>query len=521
MRALIVSCLVFSSATLTRIPIAKAYKPESPEVKQMLHRAVAFLVEHHRNKDVGYYPRLGGMCLVGMAIYKSTDGADHPLVQAAVAKCKAVCRAGVPWNTESNYSVGIGVVFLCELDAQLYRPEIECLVAALIKRQQPGGGWSYSGHKTGDTSQTQYGALGIWMAHQQRIVLPIESQERLCNWLIRTQTPKGNWGYQGKDPGNYQRVAQTEETMACAAAGLGSAYVCAELLGFGQAPDNKQQRDVPVALREVGKRIKRPITDKVSARMLMRCLDDGDRFFATHPNMMIDTQYQHYYMYALERCMSFREKVRGISDAELTWYNSGVDLLRKTQAADGSWKSCEAGPVIDTSFAVLFLLRSTQTTISRIKHRGTIVPGKYLPVVETPPIDDLIEDLEELEINEIDSSIPAQLKLSKDPQKRANELVRLRRMVKSGAYQARLTSIRTIGRDRNIDNVPVLIYALSDPDYRVVKAAENGLRYISRRVDGIGFVVGDKRPTKPQYMAAQDKWTNWLNSIRPKGVRIE
>jgi len=433
------------------------------------------------------------------------------------------------------------VIFLCELDAQIYRPEIEVLVKVLLKRQQPGGGWSYPAHKTGDTSQTQYGALGFWMAHRQGIEIPIERRERLLDWLIRTQTPKGNWGYQGKDPGNYTRVAQTKETMACAAAGLGSSYICAELLGFVNASDKKVDRNVPVALREVGeakKKKKGPLTDKVSSPMLMRCLSDGDRFFSSHPRMMIAPQYQHYYLYALERYMSFRELARGIKDPEPKWYNAGVDLLGRTQAKNGSWRSCEAGPVIDTSFAVLFLLRSAQKSIKRIvEESGITRGGKYLPddltqivvdtngtvkdTKETPPIELLMQLLEEGDINEIDVSIPKQLKLSKDPKKRANELVRLRRMVMNGAYQARLTSVKTISRDRELDNIPFLIYALSDPDYRVVKAAQNGLCYISRRVNGFGLKIADERPSQPQYVAAQKKWEAWYLTIRPDGALIE
>jgi len=117
--------------------------------------------------------------------------------------------------------------------------------------------------------------------------------------------------------------------------------------------------------------------------------------------------------------------------------------------------------------------------------------------------------------------IPVPLDLSTDPATRANQLVRLRRLIMSGTYQARLTAVRTIGRDRDIDNIPVLIYALSDPDYRVVKGAQNGLRYISRRVDGLGLKITDKRPTKPQYAAAQDKWKSWYRSVRPNGALIE
>ena len=94
-------------------------------------------------------------------------------------------------------------------------------------------------------------------------------------------------------------------------------------------------------------------------------------------------------------------------------------------------------------------------------------------------------------------------------------------MIMNGAYQARLTAVKTVGRDRNIDNIPFLIFALSDPDFRVAKAAQNGLRYISRRVDGFVPVVGEKELTEPQYESAKGKWGSWYLSFRPDGALIE
>ncbi len=523
------------------VPQASAYTPESPEVRALVKKGVTYIEQNYKKESVGYYGRMGGMCLVGMAMYKYHGNPNHELVQAAVAKCRAVCKARVPWGENSNYSVGIAIIFLAEVDASLYRPEIEVLLNALMKRQMSNGAWSYSDHKTGDTSQTQYAVLGMWMAGRQNIAVPQTSIERVCSWLMRVQAPNGSWGYQGKDPGSYQRVKQDKETHSLAAAGLGSTYVCAELLGFISPPkEKKSDNGIPAALKQVGDDAEKktgPITNKIPAQVLRQTLSSGDRWFDSLRTLQA-TEYQHYFMYALERYMSFREIAQGESKKDPDWYNWGVEYLGKTQAQNGSWKSCEAGPVIDSSFAVLFLLRSTQKSIKRIvKESGVTRGGKYLPedltkiavdasgqvkdTKETPPIELLMQSLEEGDINSIDSSIPAQLTLSDDPAKRANELIRLRRMVMNGAYQARLTAVKTIGRDRDIDNIPVLIFALSDPDYRVVKAAQNGLKYISRRIEGFGLKVGDERPSKPQYVAAQNKWKDWYRSIRPDGALIE
>jgi len=517
---------------------ARAYTPESPKVRKIVKDAVQYIEANTSTRNATYYHRLGGKCLVGMTMYKYYGKADHKLVQVAVEAIREQVEKGVPWTTNSNYSVGIALIFLAEVDPDLYRVEIEALVKALLKRQMQNGGWSYSDHKTGDTSQTQYAVLGMWMAGRQNIEVPQDAVDRVCEWLMRVQAPNGSWGYQGKDPGNYNRVKQDRETHSLAAAGLGSAYVCAELMGFITPPEKKQKSStgLPAALRPVQDETKAKAGTKVNKAKLAETLRNGDGWFDRIGDRLVAPEYQHYFMYALERYMSFREIASGSKDSY--WYDWGVDYLAETQADDGSWKSCEAGPVIDSSFAVLFLLRSTQKSIKRIveesgiTHGGKDLPddltniivdqtGKVLDTKETPPIELLMQQLEEGDINEIDSSIPMELELSTDPEKRASELVRLRRMVMNGAYQARLTAVRTITRDRDIENVPVLIYALSDPDYRVVKAAQRGLRYISRRIEGFGLVVAEKRPTKPDYQKAQDHWKAWYRSIRPDGALIE
>jgi len=222
------------------------------------------------------------------------------------------------------------------------------------------GDWSYRDYKTGDTSQTQYAVLGMWMASKRHIDVPRNSTERVDSWLMRVQAPNGSWGYQGKDPGSYEQVTQDTESHSLAAAGLGSSYACAELLGIISSPDeNQHSRDIPPAVREVAEE-RKTTTDRdtttIPAAVLRNSLASGDDWFKSLRTLQA-REYQHYFLYAMERYMSFRAAVKGLKENEPAWYDWGVDHLSKTQAVDGSWKSCEAGPVIDTSFAVLFLLR--------------------------------------------------------------------------------------------------------------------------------------------------------------------
>jgi hypothetical protein len=75
-----------------------------------------------------------------------------------------------------------------------------------------------------------------------------------------------------------------------------------------------------------------------------------------------------------------------------------------------------------------------------------------------------------------------------------------------------------MARSGELDNVPALIYALSDPCGAVVIAARDGLQFISRKIQGYGPQVKDgKLPGKDEIKQVQDKWKQWYLSIRPDG----
>jgi hypothetical protein len=528
-------------------PAALGYSPQSPEVQELVGRAVGFLKEKHATgKALGFYDRLGGTCLVGLAVFKHTGSPTDPLVMEGVKKCRAIIgdgnrlfqRPGIGDYSDSNYDLGLALIFLCELDPDRYRQEIEVLLRALLQRQQRGGGWSYAPASKGDTSQTQYGVLGLWITHRSQFTIPQSAVEGVCNWLLRTQTPDGGWGYDPQDPGSYDRISQNSVTLSRSVAGLGSIYICSELLGFTRgSTEPRTRRRLPAALHEVGAdstRPRGPLTNQVPGAQLQRVLRDGNNWISRNFNIEHD-YYQHYYMYALERYMSFREHAEGTRNPQPRWYNEGVELLIATEKDEGGWSDSLAGAMLDTSFAVLFLLRSTQTSLNKvIEETGRLRGGKSLPsdlsqiaidasgqVVSTkekPPIDDLLSRLEKSAAAEIDSSIPRWLALAEDRKERTAQVTRLRRMAISGSFQARLTAVETLGRDRDMDNVPALIYAISDPDPRVMRAARNGLRFISRRIDGFGL---PSAATPAEQRKARSRWREWYLAIRPNGELIE
>jgi hypothetical protein len=359
--------------------------------------------------------------------------------------------------------------------------------------------------------------------------------EALCDWLLRTQAPDGAFGYQGKDPGTYQRVPQERMTPSMCAAGLGSLYVCGELLGFFESQE-ESPGGMPAALRSVRQRDKEEFTMRIDPTALRTAIQDGNRWFGANGKTTNPVS-QYYYMYAMERYWAFRELAEGNKQKEPAWYNTGINYLRENQAADGSWHARDAeGPVVDTAFAVLFMLRSAQTTIEKIvEMSGDVRGGKTLPrdlsqirvnskgqVVderESPTMDEMLRMLEDEEKSKDGSfdDIADTLQLATDPQARQAQLARLRRLATSGSFESRLTAVKLLGKDRNLDNAPALIYALSDPDARVAETALRGLGFLSRRFDGAGFPAN---PSRQQIQALQQQWSDWLHALDPDAALV-
>jgi hypothetical protein len=530
--------LVMGCALLLAGSQARAVTPESPEVLAVIDRGVAFLEKAASDS------RLGGHCLAGLCMLKNGKPANHPKVVEALKSCQERARAA---DSEDNYSTGLAIIFLCELDVGLHKATAEAYLRSLLKRQQAGGGWGYPMSQTGDTSQVQYATLGMWTADAAGLQVPQEAVERLCAYLMRTQDPSGGWGYQANDPGTYNRVAQSDVRPSLAAGGLGSLYICADLLDIHDRQKKNEESELPPALRPVqskadaAKRKRRPGTRVIDETMVRRAMADGNTWFARNFKVKTD-QYQHYYLYGFERYASYRELAEGRVEREPEWYNQVFDFLRRTQGANGSWDSGQ-GEAVDTSFAVLCLSRSSRKSIQKIKPlgEGTLLGGMGLPpttadlqerdgkVVETPlagSIDELLAIIEDPDNPQLSRLAAAGevVELSGDVTKRSGQITRLRALVSAGSFESRLVAVKMLSKVRDLDNVPVLLYALTDPisptnpDLRIVREADKGLRFISRKFAGVGL---PEEPTPTDVKNAQKAWKEWFLSVRPDAELLD
>jgi HEAT repeat protein len=107
---------------------------------------------------------------------------------------------------------------------------------------------------------------------------------------------------------------------------------------------------------------------------------------------------------------------------------------------------------------------------------------------------------------------PSQLVVEKVDQQSAR---RLQQLVRGGEPEVRILAVRALGRSGELDYIPTLLYALTDPDRQVVIEARDGLCFISRNFEGFG--PPDEFTDAQRYQAI-DHWKKWYQSLRPDAV---
>jgi hypothetical protein len=174
----------------------------------------------------------------------------------------------------------------------------------------------------------------------------------------------------------------------------------------------------------------------------------------------------------------------------------------------------------------LFLLRSTQQSIKASLGQGTLVGGRGLPrdlskvrlqggrlVVQQNPteLDQLLEMMEEGDDDQLDALLgnPAALEVTDVTPDAAR---RLQQIVRSGSPENRLLAVRALSKARQLDYVPALIFALTDPDRTVVREARDGLRRLSRNFEGLGPSDNFDENERQQAIV---RWKAWYATIRP------
>ena len=506
------------------------WSPESPEVRQLVARGVEYLT---KSKDD---PRLGGKCIVALALLTAGEPADHPKVVAALKACRAEITT-LPRTETVVYSAGIALVFLCTLDPQKHESEIREYLGLLESLQKSHGGWGYPSKPTGDTSMTQYGVLGTWEAQSAGIQVSQASVEKVLEWLLRTQDPQGGWGYQGNDPEKFERVEQTGVSHSLSAAGMGSTIICGHMLGLVEQ-HMIQDPSLPAVLKPIRKQEgKRGASQTIAPHYVEQAIRLGSLYWEKEFDIQPHGHWQHYYLYALERLMSFQELTRlaGRSAGVADWYEQGCELLASTQGADGSWSSrFQTGGSVDTAFSILFLLRSTKKRLlKRLQFGGGVLAGgRGLPknvvgaklrggqVVEgssAASLDEVVRILSDPQHPDYQDVSQEVENTFLNPEGAftfdADSIPRLQKIAEGKSPELQVKALRLLGRSDSLDAVPILIAALRDHNLEVIDAARDSLRRISRKFDEFGI---PRSSSEPEHVArAQTQWRAWYQTLRP------
>lgn len=527
-RSVFVCCFVALGLGVGAVQPVYALTPESPEVQKVVKAANAYLAAS------GTHNRVGGKSVIALALMKSGTPKDHPKITEAINACKKFAENVPEFKHDVVYDAGLALIFLCELDPDAYNREIQNLVTFFLKAQRPHGGFGYSERPSGDNSMTQYAALGLWLAHENRFEVPLENIAGLTNFIMSVQDPSGGFGYQGNiSPRGKPRVQQSEIRPSLTTAGLCTLYVSADALDLSNRR-RQAAEDLPTEFIEVTQDPRRAsarkaqgLVDKDALRSVKQL---GDQWMDKNAKVE-GTRWPFYFLYALERFKAFQELDQGRPDPNPKWYAAGYDYIKKKQGNDGSVEANDEGKPVGTAFAVLFLVRGTQETIKKTVKtfdNGLLAGGRGLPddlaeaelrdgkvinVKEVPETDRFLEllksddgSLDDL----VDSDATFDMNLTGSEREIALQAVRGK--LRRGSYAARHMAIRAIRDSKDFDSVPYLIFALSDPDPRIVVEARDTLRFISRKIDGFQM---PSNPTPPERELAVKKWKEWFRSLRP------
>jgi hypothetical protein len=522
-----VACLHIGFACLNSAS-GQSLTPSSPEVQRTVDRGIGYL---ERNSE----SRLGGKALAGLAALKAGRPLTHPLVREALNGVRKEINRSGQYGADSQdiYSAGLAVCFLVAMDPVGNRPEINAVLQFLYRNQKAHGGWGYGGPGIGpgDMSMTQYGVLAYWESMTSGIQVRQDSAAAALEWIMRVQYKSGCFPYQGDDSG--------DERPSMAAAGTGSLYIGYDLFGFnGATASGGGGEKLPPALRPAD----RPIVIVPERLRFNRSFNlgairnsqaGGDNWIGknfTHASDASGKSYMNYALYAWERYWSFRELAENIMDPSPPWYNDGARNLIDSQGSNGSW-SRDCGEVPDTSFAILFLMRSSKKSIEQNLGlgEGNMVGGRGLPsdtdriqvrngqvisLNDIGEVDRLFDLLENPEDPDFDDRMREMGTLTPSE---SRELVstyaaQLRNLAGATSAEARLRVVDALGKSGNIHQAPLLIYALTDPDPEIVIAARNSLRRLSRKLDGFGL---PDQPNSVQVKNAIEDWQNWYRAVKP------
>lgn len=553
------------------------YTPEHDEVKAMADAGVAFLNGTATSQSI----QNRTLCSLAIVEHAKRYNGAVPKSNALVnATCQELANSinRIINNEGEMYFPSLAIILLAETDAQAYKDEINQLLKFVESRQESNGSFTYKVEtNTSDTSQTQFAALAMFVAKHHGLDVDVQMAKRTLQWILASQQPPGNWVYKLRTSGAPQDPGQPNTgmtaTLSMHAAGLSTAYLLSDLLQLNKRAKLMSKalagneiglpKTVSIYVKPVAGEKKTPKKSGPLVQFDRGRFNNGTRagnaYFEQQFKVDVN-QYNNYYLYALERYAYFREQAEGgLGNGKLaTWYDQTVEHLKTTLEGNGSFTSDRReSPVIATSFAVLVLVRSSEV-ITNPPRTARMLGGEGFPqdsvlregnngVIKTvkaeKDLSDMIDMMKEGEasqeqLQDLADSLKKQIVefRQKDDKSRGEIKAFLKSMISARNYFRRLIAVRFLAGEQDMDNVPALIYALGDPDFRICLPAHDGLRLISRKIESLkisdqtrknaqrdpGVLQTDEANLcRIEFDAVKQKWTDWYLKIRPDAELLD
>jgi hypothetical protein len=486
--------------------------------------------------------------LAAYAMLKAGVKADDPVIVAALNDLKARFNNGTYKSVgghEQIYAVGVDLMFLASAGVEENYDQIEAATKFVIEKQNANGSWDYDGVPGGDTSCFQYAMLGLWSASRAGVKIPVSVLDRAVQWHLKTQKGDGSYWYK---PGNNQPNLGLSD-LRMAAAGVSSVMIGRMLMypEFMLKESEKKRSKAFGILEAVTPEADRnPEKPATSLSVINTSAARSLSYVSSHfqPNLKNSLMYFYYTV----------ERMSALSETEMLggkkWYDAFLSITKQTQQADGSWHEDGYDDAVVTSFAILFLTRSTAKTIAEQYGGGLLTGGRGLPsdlanadvtggAVKQKrkiegPLDELLTELSALNP---DSIADAQAAIVEKVQVGSREdllgeLDRIRELIHHPNAELRRTAVWALGRSGDLKDANLLIEALKDNNVDVLAETYNSLSYLSRKIDGVGmdsnpFAELSEFPTQEQKNAAMvswqkealNRWGAWYLRVRPYAER--
>lgn len=324
-----------------------------------IDKAVGFLRTQLTKNRIG--AGNGEFVLAAYAVIKGKESMNapydvnkDPFVMSVVQAVLKNIDAKGQYRGSGIYNAGVQMMLLeaAAIPKGKYKTELQTITDYVVKNQDKKGFWNYlGGDKHGDTSVTQFGALGLWAAARAGIKVPLETWDRMAGWLIRSQTAKSGWKYRPAS------ASSEGETLSMTVAGTTSLFVSARHLYPEKFKQNEKKRAVE---KRKKKAAKVNFVARNTFEMIRRSAKRGFAWSnsAAKKGIVVGV-WSMYTAYGIER-LAAMAKIKTLGGRD--WYATGSTTLLKTQAKDGSWNG-KAGKIPSTAFGILFLSKSTEAIV--------------------------------------------------------------------------------------------------------------------------------------------------------------